>query len=91
MARVIIPSAMRHAAEGADSAEVKGDRLKQVIHHLCDRFPELRPLILDENGSLHHHLAIFVDGVEIRAAAGLFTEVGPDSEVVLTPALSGGA
>lgn len=90
MAKVVIPSAMRAAARGADLVEVQGHRLKQVLDHLCLLHPDLRPLILDENGSLLHHLAVFVDGVEVRAGAGLFAEVDDDSEVVLVPALSGG-
>ena len=90
MARVVLPSPMRAAADGADVVAVDGQRLKQVIENLCRIHPDLRPLILDENGSLHHHLAIFVDGVEVRAGAGLFAEVSADSEVILTPALGGG-
>jgi len=90
MARVVIPGAMRAAAGGQAVVEVEGSRLKQVIENLCRRHPDLRPLILDEDGSLHHHLAVFVDGVEVRAGAGLFAEVESDSEVILAPALSGG-
>ena len=90
MARVVIPGAMRAAAGGEALVEVEGRRLKQVIDNLCGRYPALRPLILDEDGSLHHHLAIFVDGVEVRTGAGLFAEVEGDSEVVLAPALGGG-
>ena len=90
MARVIIPSALRAAAGGQASVEVGGRRLKDVIENLCSTYPGLRPLVLDESGSLHHHLAIFVDGVEVRVGAGLYSEVGEDSEVILTLALSGG-
>lgn len=81
---------MRAAAGGQESVEVEGRRLKDVIENLCRIHPDLRPLILDDSGSLHHHLAVFVDGVEVRVGAGLYAEVGDDSEVILTPALGGG-
>lgn len=90
LATVLIPGPLRAAAGGADTVEVEGRNLKQVIDELCRIHPALGPLILDEAGSLHHHLAVFVDGVEVRAGAGLFAEVREDSEVILTPALSGG-
>ncbi len=51
---------------------------------------ELRGYILDDQGRLRKHVAIFVDGAMIRDRRNLGDPVADGSEVFVVQALSGG-
>lgn len=89
--RVVIPSMMRALTGGAEVVEVEGATLKDVIERLDERHPGMKALLVDEEGQCHAHVAFFIDGVEARASGGLLTPVPPGAEVVIVPAISGGA
>ena len=46
--------------------------------------------ILDDEGALRKHVSIVVNGATIRDRAGLSDAVGPDAEIFVMQALSGG-
>lgn len=46
--------------------------------------------VVDERGSLRQHINIFIDGETVIDRQGLTDPVGPDSEVCVMQALSGG-
>jgi hypothetical protein len=52
--------------------------------------PKLRGYVVDEHGALRKHIAVFVDGKPIEDRTGLRDAVGPESEVYVLQALSGG-
>ena len=87
MAIVLIPGVLRERAQGQESVEVPGKTVREVLEGLVQRYPGLRGRILDEGGQLHSFLSVMVDQCEI---VSLSDEVGPDSEVVIVPALGGG-
>ncbi len=45
---------------------------------------------LDDQGSLRRHVALFVDGVQVRDRRGLGDPLQDDSEIYVVQALSGG-
>jgi len=49
-----------------------------------------RGYVLDEHGELRKHMVIFVNGRQIRDRVRLSDEVGPDAEIYVMQALSGG-
>ena len=51
---------------------------------------QLRSYVLDEQGHLRRHVTIFVDGQLIADRVGLSDSVGPDTELYVMQALSGG-
>ena len=46
--------------------------------------------VLDEQGAVRHHVAIFVDGQAIRDKRDLAVPLAPAAEVYIMQALSGG-
>lgn len=88
MAHVRVPSPMRSAVGGRTSVEVRGATLRAVLHDLAAQFPAVRERLLQPDGSLQPHLMIVVDGAE---AEGLFTPITAESEIVIVPAIGGGA
>jgi hypothetical protein len=73
-----VTTGLRHQAEG--------DTLGEVLESLFTREPGLRNHVLDESGKIRPHVIVFVDA----ARAGLDTAVGPESEVQVLQAVSGG-
>ena len=65
--------------------------LSAALTQLWSDCPGIRDRVLTELGRVRPHINIFVDGQNIRDAAGLETPVHVDSEVYILPALSGGA
>jgi sulfur-carrier protein len=81
-------SIQRHIAtpEREIDAHTLGDALEAVF----TAQPRLRGYILDDQGSLRRHLAVFVDGRPVRDRQHLSDPLGGESRVYVVPALSGG-
>ncbi|MGH7864196.1 MAG: ubiquitin-like small modifier protein 1 [Candidatus Binataceae bacterium] len=93
--RVRIPSALRKFSGGNEiiEAPVAGDMMltvADVLAMIAREYPGIRQRVLDDQGKLRRHVNVFVDGENVRFAAGLETKVGADAEVAILPALSGG-
>ncbi|MDQ8181265.1 MoaD/ThiS family protein [Pelagicoccus sp. SDUM812005] len=52
--------------------------------------PRLKGYVLDEQGSLHRHMAILVNGQAIRERRHFDLPVASDDEIFIMQALSGG-
>jgi sulfur-carrier protein len=52
--------------------------------------PRLRGYILDDQGGLRRHLAVYVDGRPVRDRRHLSDAVGAESRIYVVQALSGG-
>jgi molybdopterin synthase sulfur carrier subunit len=85
--RVAIPSPLRSYTGGEKSVEADGTTLDALLDDLDRRFPGVRFRVVDEQGRLRPHMRIFVNRA---VAGGLDDPIGPDDEVVLMQALSGG-
>ncbi|MCL4459640.1 MAG: FAD-dependent oxidoreductase [Chloroflexi bacterium] len=66
-------------------------RLRQVLIEICDRYgPRLRQLLLTEEAELSPYARIFLDSKAIHEA-DLDTEISDGAELLLFPAIAGGA
>ena len=52
--------------------------------------PALRGYVLDDQGSVRRHVAIYVNGRQLADRAALSDPVGPSDEIHVFQALSGG-
>lgn len=68
------------------TAATLGEALSQAF----EINPRLRGYILDEQGHLRQHVAVFIDGQKARDRAGLADPLQPQSQVHVLQALSGG-
>ena len=67
MPKVVLASALSRWLPSGDAAgevalELDGPRLVDLLDALFARYPPLRGYVLDEHGTVRHHVAIFVDG-----------------------------
>lgn len=89
MPRVIFASAIQQhiASPEHEVSEATVGAALEVVFRLQ---PELRSYILDDQGQLRHHMAVFVDGVAIRDRQHMSDRVSTDSQIYVVQALSGG-
>ena len=72
------------------SREVAGGTLRDVLEMYFRENEPARGYVLDDQGRLRQHMAVFIDGRQIRDRDGLSDELTPGSIVDLIQALSGG-
>jgi molybdopterin converting factor small subunit len=70
--------------------EVEGDTIGAALDRYFQDNERARGYVLDDQGRLRQHMAIFVDGRHIRDRKGLTDPVAADAVVDLIQALSGG-
>lgn len=96
MPRIVLASALARWVRGADSGsgeialDAQGATLADALADVYARHPTLRGYVIDEQGRVRHHVAIFVDGVALADKAALDTPVAAQSEIYVLQALSGG-
>jgi molybdopterin synthase sulfur carrier subunit len=81
-------SIQRHVA--CPTREVAGTTLRNVLEGYFQENERARGYVLDDQGRLRHHMAVFIDGQQIRDRRDLSDQVPSDAVVDLVQALSGG-
>ncbi|HEX9702786.1 MAG TPA: MoaD/ThiS family protein [Rhodospirillales bacterium] len=72
------------------TAEVEGATLGEALDAAFAANPALKGYIVDDQGAIRRHVAVFVDGQPVRDRERLTDPVGPDAEIYVFQALSGG-
>src|SRR5687767_3085136 len=91
---VRLPAVLAAYAEGARRMPVELPQpatVGSLLQTLGSAHPGVRHRVLDETGALRRHVNVFVNGESVRWLDGLATPVGPDDEISIIPAVSGGA
>ena len=78
----------RHLA--VPPADVPGETVREALDAVFRNNPALRGYVLDDRGQLRRHVMIFVDGAMIEDRQELGDRVGPDAQLYVMQALSGG-
>jgi molybdopterin synthase sulfur carrier subunit len=80
---------------GARSIELDlpaGSSAQDAIYALLKRLPMLAPHWLDENGELHAHVHVFLNGADIQTLpGGLQTRLAPTDTLDFFPPVAGGS
>jgi molybdopterin synthase sulfur carrier subunit len=70
--------------------EIAGTTLRDVLEVYFADNQRARGYVLDDQGALRKHMAIFIDGRQVRDRNALSDRVDPDAIVDLIQSLSGG-
>jgi hypothetical protein len=89
MAEVAFTTALQRHVR-ASTVVVPGETVREVLEAALAAQPAVRGYVLDDQGRLRHHVAIFLNGVLVADRERLSDPVRPDAEVYVTQALSGG-
>ncbi len=90
MSVVRVPTVLRAATGGAATVQASGATIGEVFDDLVQQYPGLRAQVLQEDGSLHRHLNVFLNDDDIRYLGKLEAKVGDDDTITLMPAVAGG-
>jgi molybdopterin synthase sulfur carrier subunit len=87
--RVVFTSNLqRHV--NCPETEVAAGTVRTVLAQVFAAQPQARGYVLDEQGHLRRHVAVFIDGRRVRDRERLDEVVGASSEVYVMQALTGG-
>ena len=89
MARVsFTPNLNRHLS--CPTQDVGGDTVREALQQVFATNPRLEGYLLDDQGRLRKHVAIFIDGQAIVDRLRLGDALRADADVFVVQALSGG-
>ena len=89
MPTVIFTSALRRFLR-APETRIAGATVGEALDGVFGANPALRSYVLDDQGALRRHVAIYVNGETVRDRAGLSDPVPGDDEIYVFQALTGG-
>lgn len=67
-----------------------GQDVRALVNGMVERWPDLRPEMLDENNNLLNRIHIFVNGRRISYLDGLDTIVRENDNIAIFPPVGGG-
>jgi sulfur-carrier protein len=89
MATVRFTSALQRFLD-APPAEVAASTVGEALAAVFETRPALRGYVLDDQGAVRRHVAIYVKGEAVRDRIRLSDPIGPDDEIYVFQALTGG-
>jgi sulfur-carrier protein len=89
--QVNLPTVLRSHAGGAKTVTADGATVGQVLSSLVGQYPGLSGQVIDENGSLHKFVNVYLNDDDVRYMSSLDTPVGDSDEISILPAVAGGA
>ena len=89
MARVAFTPALQRFLRVPET-RVEGATVAEALAAIFAERPALRGYVLDDQGALRRHVAIYVNGEQVRDRTRLSDPLGPDDEVYVLQALTGG-
>ena len=90
-AKVRIPTVLRPAVGGATTLSVEGSTVGEILGQITSEFPAVRGQLVNEDGTLHRFLNVYVNDDDVRYLGGVDAPVANDDEITLLPAVAGGA
>ena len=90
-AKVRIPTVLRPAMGGQTTIAVEGSTIGEVLDQITSEYPAIKGQLVNEDGSLHRFLNVYVNDDDVRYLGGVNAPVANDDEITLLPAVAGGA
>ncbi len=87
---VRVPTILRTYTGGEKAVSGQGSTLAEVIDDLEANHPGIKERLLDGE-DLRRFVNVYVNDEDVRFTGGLDTSLGEDDQVVVLPAVAGGA
>jgi MoaD family protein len=87
---VRIPTILRTYTGGEKAVSADGSTLAEVVENLEANHPGIKERLV-ENGDLRRFVNVYVNDEDVRFTGGLETKVDDGDQVVVLPAVAGGA
>ena len=89
MAQVFFTAHLR-AVVDASHVDADGTVVGEALDRVFTANPRLKGYVLDEQGAVRKHVAIFLDGMRLPNDEALAAPIAASSEIYVMQALSGG-
>lgn len=86
-----IPTVLRPAMGGEMTITVEGTTIGAILSDVTERFPAVKGQLLNDDGTLHRFLNVYVNDDDVRYLGGVDAPVADRDEITLLPAVAGGA
>jgi molybdopterin converting factor small subunit len=86
-----LPTVLAKAAGGATVHEVAGATVGDVVAAVTAKHPELGSRLRSPDGQPYPYVIFYLDDEDIRFQQGFATPVKDGAEIVVVPAIAGGA
>ena len=87
---VHLPTVLRSQAGGSKSVTAEGTTVGEVLVALVDEFPGLSGQVVNDDGTLHKFVNVYLNDDDVRYLSALDTPVKDGDEVSILPAVAGG-
>jgi molybdopterin converting factor small subunit len=88
---VRLPGALRDATGGKTKIEATGRTLAAVFEDIESRHPGFKGRVLDDDGRLRTYVNVYIGEDDARSKGGIDAPVPDGAEVMVIPAMAGGA
>jgi molybdopterin converting factor small subunit len=82
---------LRSQAGGAKTVSVDGKTIGEVLDSLVAEFPGLSGQVVNDDGTLHKFVNVYLNDDDVRYLEVLDTPVAETDEISILPAVAGGA
>lgn len=89
--KVLLPTALRQYANNQDAIEVEGSKVGDVMNRLIADYPELRTHLFDDSGAIRNFVNVYLNEDNIRGDDLVNAACQDGDEIMLVPAVAGGA
>ena len=90
MARILIPTPLRRFTDGADTLELDGATVGEVLGALTTRFPDLRQNLYGAEGKLRSFVNVYLNDEDIRYLGKDTAKVNNGDVITIVPSIAGG-
>jgi molybdopterin converting factor small subunit len=91
MATVRIPPVLRPSTNDQREVEASGATVGEVLASLTEIHPATKGQIFAADGDLNRYVNVYLNDEDVRVLGGLETAVGEGDQLVILPAMAGGA
>jgi sulfur-carrier protein len=89
--QVNLPTVLRPHAGGERTVAVDGATVGEVLTALVAQYPGMTGQVIDDSGSLHKFVNVYLNDDDVRYLSGIDTPVAGTDELSILPAVAGGA
>jgi molybdopterin converting factor small subunit len=75
---------------GIATISVDGATIGDVLGELTVSYPAIKGQLLNDDGTLHRFLNVYINDDDVRYLGGVDAPVANDDEITLLPAVAGG-
>jgi len=87
---VRLPTVLRSQAGGQSTVSLDASTIGEVLSGLVAQYPGMSGQLLNDDGTLHRFVNVYVNDDDVRYLSALDTPVKDGDEVSILPAVAGG-